>query len=145
MRHIFWHLYICYRYVYVLLYTSHCKYVYYIIYILRHIYIYTYRYAHIDIKEYDKKESNLGLGHRLIVQETDMLDEIYTDLDEIYARYIEPMNDLVTTIVAHPKFKMGSPEEVTQYLYNEITVDPNRIPYCIRYEPNVPGKILYSV
>ena len=123
---------------YCILYTS---YVYNIIYLLHYTCIHITRYAHIDIKEYDKKESNLGLGHRLIVQETDMLDEIYSDLDEIYARYIEPMNDLVTTIVAHPKFKMGSPEEVTQYLNNEIAVDPNRIPYCIRYEPNVPGKM----
>lgn len=38
--------------------------------------------------------------------------DAYADLDEIYSRYIEPMNDYVSIMMKSRYFQAGSPEQV---------------------------------
>ena len=84
------------------------------------------------------------IGNQLQIKEPDMEHEIFSDLDEIYARYIEPMNDLVSAMITHRSFRMGSIAEVEQSLYGEIDQNPLRNPYCIRFNPGVPGTFILT-
>ena len=53
-------------------------------------------------------------GEQLIVQESDLQAEPFSDLDEIYARYVAPMNDYVSSMVNHPAFRYGTIAEVSK-------------------------------
>ena len=81
-----------------------------------------------------------GLADALLIRGE---DEPYADIDEIFARYIEPMNDLVTQMMAYKAFRKGSKEEVDAWLQQEIAQNPNRIPYCIRFYKQ-PGYFVLS-
>lgn len=96
-------------------------------------------YKHINVEEKDKKKGQVGLGNKLEIKEPDMQGQYFSDLDEIYARYIEPMNDFTSTMVSHNHFRSGSVDAVEAFLRSEIDRNPDRIPYCFRFEPKVPG------
>ena len=112
-------------------------------------------FKHIEVKERRKPENQDGIGEELIIRGE---DEVFTDLDEIYARYIQPMNDLVTQLVNyrcykefHPYTTQNESKEVEasiavlnmsveDWLNQEIIAIPNRIPYCIcPHENRQPG------
>jgi transcription elongation factor SPT6 len=101
-------------------------------------------FKHIDVEELDKKEGSLGLSNKLVIREKDMEGEIFSDLDEIYARYIEPMNDFVSSMVSNKCFHTGSPTEVEATLEQDSIKNPNRIPYFIRFEPGFPGVFILT-
>lgn len=96
-------------------------------------------YKHVDVEEKDKPEKHLGVGNKLEIKESDMLGQYFSDLDEIYARYVEPLNDFTSTMVSNSHFRSGNIETVESFLRTEIERNPDRIPYCIRFEPNLPG------
>jgi hypothetical protein len=62
--------------------------------------------------------------------------EAFHDLDEIYSRYIEPMNDLVTAIVNHRSFLAGTASEVEAVMIAQRREAPTKCPYFFRYEEN---------
>lgn len=95
-------------------------------------------FMHIEIEEKGKNPGDLGLGKELYIKEADM-KEWYSDLDEIYSRYIEPLNDFVKMMVNFKSFRQGTPEEVDALLHQQRTDQPSRIPYFIRLEPGKPG------
>ena len=86
--------------------------------------------------------------------------EDFEDLDEIIARYINPMSNFVKEIMAHKNFKdISSNEEVQiidkcnlnnfnqiieKYLLEERAKISNRIPYLFTCCINFPGKFLLS-
>lgn len=82
-----------------------------------------------------------GLGDTLLIHGE---REAYSDLDEIFARYIEPMNDLVKQMVSSKFFRAGSKEEVDEWLRKEMTENPGRIPYAIRFYHKFPGYFILS-
>ena len=41
-----------------------------------------------------------------------MKNEPFSDIDEIEARYITPMNDFVASVLEHRAFRAGTPEQV---------------------------------
>lgn len=96
-------------------------------------------YLHIDVSEKGKKSGDLGIGNQLYINEPDIATECYSDLDEIYARYIEPLNDFVQLMIRHKNFRKGTPDEVVEYMKQCRDNEPARIPYCIRLEPRKPG------
>jgi hypothetical protein len=96
-------------------------------------------YKHISIVEKGKKQGELGLGKELYIQESDIETRPYADLDEIYATYIEPMNELVATMVKHRYFRSDSTEAVEEEMKRESHENPHRIPYFLRFEPQKPG------
>ena len=55
-------------------------------------------FAHIEVEERGKKAGEIGLGKELYIRG---MDEPFSDLDEIYSRYIIPMNELVNSMVAN--------------------------------------------
>jgi len=95
-------------------------------------------FKHINIEEKGKKVGSMGLGSQLFIQEDD-IREPFSDLDEIFARYIDPMNELVSVTVKHRSFMNGSPAEVESLMLQQRKDKPQRIPYFIRFEPNKPG------
>lgn len=95
-------------------------------------------FRHIDIEERNKPNAN-DIGRELYIKETDMANEAYADLDEIYSRFIEPMNDYVSMMIKSKYFLSGTAEEVEQQMRRDIDRNPTRIPYYIRYEKGKPG------
>jgi hypothetical protein len=80
----------------------------------------------------------LGLGKELYIKYAN-LNEPYSDLDEVFARFVDPMNDYVSLMISHRNFREGSPEEVEAYLHHQIKERPQNIPYCLRFEPSFAG------
>mmetsp|Transcript_22708 Transcript_22708/g.37888 ORF Transcript_22708/g.37888 Transcript_22708/m.37888 type:complete len:2014 (+) Transcript_22708:62-6103(+) len=95
-------------------------------------------YKHISVEEKGKRAGDLGLGSELHVMENDVT-EPFNDLDEIFSRYIEPMNDLVSVMVNHRSFMKGTTAEVEAAMFAQRKDRPQRIPYFFRYEENKPG------
>ena len=101
-------------------------------------------YKHIDVEERGKQQGNIGIGTELRIKEDDLRDEVYSDLDEIAARYIMAMNDFVKTAIANKHYFSSSVLEGEQYLMNQSAKNPNTIPYILRLEPNKPGYFCLS-
>lgn len=95
-------------------------------------------FKHINVEEKDKRAGDLGLGAQLFVLEEDV-PEPFQDLDEVFARYVEPMNDLVSVMVKHRSFMPGSVQEVEKLMLSQREERPQRIPYFFRFEPEKPG------
>lgn len=100
-------------------------------------------FKHISIEERGKKAGDLGLSNQLWVLEED-IKEPYSDLDELFVRYVEPMNDFVSTMLQHKTFKHGTPEEVEAEMHRQHMENPGRIPYFIRYDPGKPGTFVLT-
>jgi transcription elongation factor SPT6 len=101
-------------------------------------------FKHISIEEKGKRLGDLGLGKQLVILEDDMIHELFSDLDEIYSRYIEPMNDYVSAMIKHKSFHSGSVEDVEITMKTQLKEKPNRIPYFIRFEPTLPGSFVLT-
>jgi transcription elongation factor SPT6 len=98
-------------------------------------------FKHINIEEYGKRPGELGLGNKLVIREENLE---FSDLDELYAMYIEPMNDLVSAMTKHKNFRFGSPDEVEKEMREQLKLQPGRIPYLIRFDPNKPGTFVLT-
>ena len=87
-------------------------------------------YVHYDIREGAKAgvghTANLALGSPLTLE-----GEEYEDLDEVYARHIEPMVKHIRAAHAHRKFRRGDKREVDLRLKAEMARAPNTRPYAI--------------
>jgi transcription elongation factor SPT6 len=87
-------------------------------------------YVHYDIKEGAKPgvghTANLALGSPLTLEGAE-----YEDLDEVYARHIEPMVKHIRAAHAHRKFRLGDKREVDLRLKAEMNRAPNTRPYAI--------------
>jgi transcription elongation factor SPT6 len=92
------------------------------------------RFKHIDIEEKGSKEGALGLCDQLHINEDDIVNEPYGDIDEIYSRYIEPMNEFVRNMVEYAKFIAGSQEVVENMMRTQLEKSPGLIPYYIRMD-----------
>lgn len=100
-------------------------------------------FKHISIHEVGKVAGNLGVSGALYVQEED-LKTPYSDLDELHAMYIQPMNEYVAMIIRDRHFALGSPDEVNAKMRQQLTKDPNHLPYFFRFEPNKPGTFVLT-
>ncbi len=120
--------------------------------------VYNNCYQHVDVLE-EKKINSFSVGKRLIIDGED-----FEDLDEIIARYINPMTNFVKEIISHKNFKDLSSNEdfnniqkfnenyninnfnqkIEKYLLEERTKVTTRIPYLFACCVNFPGKFLLS-
>ena len=73
------------------------------------------------------------------------------DLDELIARYVEPIASYLQDVRTCPKFlpinsldKTGSRSAVESYLSSERSKAPGRIAYCISLSRDKPGAALLS-
>ena len=95
-------------------------------------------FMHFEVEEKGKTPGALGLGKELYIKYAN-LTEPYSDLDEIFARFVDPMNDYVSLMISHRNFREGSVEEVENYLFDQLRERPHNIPYCLRFEPSFAG------
>ncbi|XP_076825036.1 transcription elongation factor SPT6-like [Clavelina lepadiformis] len=96
--------------------------------------------AHIDIKE-EKKENAFSLGKSLWIG-----NEEFEDLDEIMARYIQPMAANARDLVSHKNYRdvSGKKEVLEDLLKQAKKGTPSRIPYFMTASRTLPGKFLLS-
>ncbi|RLN72476.1 hypothetical protein BBJ28_00001054 [Nothophytophthora sp. Chile5] len=90
-------------------------------------------YRHFDIQEKDKP-SDARIGQTLIVKE-----ESYENIDELIARFVDPMNSLVEDVVRYKYYKSGPRESVEEDLIKQKKEHPSRIPYAIHVYNKFPG------
>lgn len=98
-------------------------------------------FVHFDVEEKGKEPGSLGLGKELIILFPG-LTESYEDLDEIYHRFIYPMNELVQNMLDYKKFKTGTKQEVKDELIASKKADVNKIPFAFRFDPDRPGSFV---
>eukprot|EP00051_Salpingoeca_urceolata_P006099 m.81037 g.81037 ORF g.81037 m.81037 type:complete len:1689 (+) comp14683_c0_seq1:89-5155(+) len=92
---------------------------------------------HIDIRE-ESKETAAALGKRLYIKK-----EVFEDIDEILARYISPMQDLVRMLCKERKFDGNvSKDGMAEKLMVEKQQNKARIPYGVVPLKNQPGHFL---
>jgi len=88
---------------------------------------------HQEVKE-EGKDGDIGLGKQLTIK-----NETYEDIDELIARYVDPMNDLVNEMIKYRKFKPNSREEVDAMLTKEKEENEQIIPYYFSIYAKQPG------
>ncbi|XP_055642141.1 transcription elongation factor SPT6 isoform X2 [Toxorhynchites rutilus septentrionalis] len=98
-------------------------------------------YQHIDVRE-EGKENVFSLGQSLWIG-----NEEFEDLDEIIARYINPMASYVRDLLNYKYYKDtngGMRDKAEEILKEEKKKNPNKIHYVISVAKNYPGKFLLS-
>ncbi|VDI00276.1 transcription elongation factor SPT6 [Mytilus galloprovincialis] len=96
---------------------------------------------HIDIKE-EGKENAFSLGSSLWIG-----GEEFEDLDEILARFIQPMAAYARDILNFKYYRMaenGKRELLDKVLHEEKKKAPSKIPYFCSLSKQYPGKFLVS-
>uniref|UniRef100_A0A0N4Z0J6 SH2 domain-containing protein n=1 Tax=Parastrongyloides trichosuri TaxID=131310 RepID=A0A0N4Z0J6_PARTI len=99
-------------------------------------------YQHVDIIEKNKPQV-FSIGRTLTIG-----DEDYEDLEEILARFIQPMARLSRFVLDHKYYNDGiyaeDDEKLNQYLRNEKLKNNNRIPYIFVSSQKYPGKFVIA-
>lgn len=98
---------------------------------------------HINIRE-EGKDNAFSLGHQLFIE-----NESYEDLDEIIARYVQPMASFAREILNFKyciKIPEGLDEEAAlqEVLLAEKAASPNSFPYRFCPSAKMPGKFLFG-
>lgn len=100
-------------------------------------------FTHIDIVEGGKESrdltSFLSLGKTLTIGE-----ESYEDLDEVIARYVEPLVGFLREMLRYRKYKQGTKMEIDDLLRVERAANPKRIPYYFSVAHEHPGAFMLS-
>jgi len=96
-------------------------------------------YQHVDIKE-QGKENAFSLGQSLWIGE-----EEFEDLDEIIARYVNPMASYARDLLNYKYFKaFENRQAVDEYLAKEKERSANKIHYIIYPSKEFPGKFVLA-
>ncbi|KAM4627878.1 transcription elongation factor SPT6-like [Polymixia lowei] len=96
-------------------------------------------YQHIDIRE-EGKENAFSLGHTLWIN-----NEEFEDLDEITARYVQPMAAFARDLLSHKYFQEcsgGDRKKMEEVLVKSKKEKPTFIPYYVSACRELPGKFL---
>eukprot|EP00850_Spirogloea_muscicola_P001600 SM000006S19365 [mRNA] locus=s6:355783:364919:- [translate_table: standard] len=100
-------------------------------------------YTHIDIEEggKDKRDATsfLRIGKTLTIG-----GESFEDIDEVEARYIEPLVGHLKEMLGYRKFWEGPQDEVDHLLIKEKHENPGRIPYYVSVSHKHPGAFVLS-
>lgn len=92
-------------------------------------------YKHIEMTDEDRAEGQ-GIGKKIFIKGE---NDVYSDLDEVISRYIEPMNDFVRQMKEYRCFRDLTKEEAEVYMKNQWEEQKGRIPYLLRFEKQFPG------
>ncbi|KAL1252905.1 hypothetical protein QQF64_017598, partial [Cirrhinus molitorella] len=96
-------------------------------------------YQHVDVRE-EGKENAFSLGHTLWIN-----NEEFEDLDEITARYIQPMAAFARDLLGHKYFQDssgGDRKKMEELLIRSKKEKPTFIPYYVSACRDLPGKFL---
>ncbi|KAL4447813.1 hypothetical protein ABPG75_005032 [Micractinium tetrahymenae] len=86
---------------------------------------------HIEIDEKGKTPNSLKLGSQLNIEWYPGKKETYEDLDEVTARYIEPVQDYLEKLVAHRKWTNEPWERAKEDLIRQKEASQGRAVYCL--------------
>lgn len=92
-------------------------------------------FVHIAIQESEKGENAAALGKKLTIDGAP-----FADINEISARYVEPMNDLVRRMTAFDKFSALSARDAAKKLEADKSANPDSIPYLLRVSDEHAGR-----
>lgn len=98
-------------------------------------------YQHIDVRE-EGKENAFSLGQSLWIG-----NDEFEDLDEIIARYVNPMAACARELLGYKYYRDsggGNKDKMEEMLREEKLKDPKKIHYFISASKNYPGKFLLS-
>uniref|UniRef100_A0A7G3AZW4 Transcription elongation factor SPT6 n=1 Tax=Lutzomyia longipalpis TaxID=7200 RepID=A0A7G3AZW4_LUTLO len=98
-------------------------------------------YQHIDVRE-EGKENAFCLGKRLCIG-----SEEFEDLDEIIARYVNPMASYARDLLNYKYYRgslLGIRDKAEECLKEEKAKNPNKIHYFVSASKNYPGRFLLS-
>jgi transcription elongation factor SPT6 len=98
-------------------------------------------YQHIDVREVGK-ENTFSLGTSLFIG-----SEEFEDLDEIIARYINPMASYARDIITFKYYRDqlgGLRDKAEELLKEEKKKNPNKIHYFLSASKSYPGKFMIS-
>ncbi|XP_023646777.1 transcription elongation factor SPT6 isoform X1 [Paramormyrops kingsleyae] len=96
-------------------------------------------YQHVDVRE-EGKENAFSLGHTLWIN-----NEEFEDLDEITARYVQPMAAFARDLLGHKYFQdcnSGDRKKMEELLLKTKKEKPTFIPYYVSACRDLPGKFL---
>ncbi|XP_059382416.1 transcription elongation factor SPT6 [Carassius carassius] len=96
-------------------------------------------YQHVDVRE-EGKENAFSLGHTLWIN-----NEEFEDLDEITARYVQPMAAFARDLLSHKYFQEcngGDRKKMEEVLIRSKKEKPTFIPYYVSACRDLPGKFL---
>uniref|UniRef100_A0A8C9R3L7 Transcription elongation factor SPT6 n=1 Tax=Scleropages formosus TaxID=113540 RepID=A0A8C9R3L7_SCLFO len=96
-------------------------------------------YQHVDVRE-EGKENAFSLGHTLWIN-----NEEFEDLDEIIARYVQPMAAFARDLLGHKYFQDcngGDRKKMEELLLKAKKEKPTFIPYYVSACRDLPGKFL---
>ncbi|KAI1903238.1 hypothetical protein AGOR_G00025160 [Albula goreensis] len=96
-------------------------------------------YQHVDVRE-EGKENAFSLGHTLWIN-----NEEFEDLDEITARYVQPMAAFARDLLSHKYFQDcngGDRKKMEELLVKTKKEKPTFIPYYVSACKDLPGKFL---
>uniref|UniRef100_A0A671QEK1 Transcription elongation factor SPT6 n=1 Tax=Sinocyclocheilus anshuiensis TaxID=1608454 RepID=A0A671QEK1_9TELE len=96
-------------------------------------------YQHVDVRE-EGKENAFSLGHTLWIN-----NEEFEDLDEITARYVQPMAAFARDLLSHKYFHEcngGDRKKMEELLVRTKKEKPTFIPYFVSACRDLPGKFL---
>uniref|UniRef100_A0A4W4EHK9 Transcription elongation factor spt6 n=1 Tax=Electrophorus electricus TaxID=8005 RepID=A0A4W4EHK9_ELEEL len=96
-------------------------------------------YQHVDVRE-EGKENAFSLGHTLWIN-----NEEFEDLDEITARYVQPMAAFARDLLSHKYFQDcngGDRKKMEELLFRAKKEKPTFIPYFVSACRDLPGKFL---
>eukprot|EP01080_Neovahlkampfia_damariscottae_P003928 gene3928-7138_t len=91
-------------------------------------------YVNLDILEKNKKDP-FSLGEKLIIE-----NQEFDDLDEIIARYIEPIIDHIKNLLNHQKFINKSEDEIKKSLIKQKQINSQIIPYAVGIDHKRSGR-----
>lgn len=98
-------------------------------------------YQHIDVRE-NGKENNFSLGKSLFIG-----TEEFEDLDEIIARYINPMASYARDLITFKYYRSslgGLRDKAEELLKEEKKKNANKIHYFLSASKSYPGKFMIS-
>ncbi|GJP64948.1 hypothetical protein CLOP_g21880 [Closterium sp. NIES-67] len=100
-------------------------------------------FTHIDVHEGGKDRTSatsfLRLGRTLSIA-----DESFEDLDEVMARYIEPLAAFIRDMAAYRKFRAGSKADMDALVRADKEREPARIPYYLSISHDHPGAFMLT-
>lgn len=98
-------------------------------------------YQHVDVRE-ERKENMFSLGQSLFIG-----NEEFEDLDEIIARYVNPMASHARDLISYKNYVgplAGSRPKAEEYLAEEKKKNANKIHYVVHPSFEFPGKFVMS-
>jgi len=87
---------------------------------------------HVDVEE-RRKPNDLELGKELVIKRHNGEESIFEDMDEINARFIQPMLPYLRDLTAHKNFRYGSAQDIHAMLLAEKQQNRNKIPYALHF------------